>query len=76
MPDEIYNSDDYCNLAEEFEQCKGELDQWKWAAKALSKELTEMREKYESTCWEDIDESSHAQILYKMMVERKGLDDA
>ena len=70
MPDEIYNSDDYCNLAEEFEQCKEELDQWKWAAKVLSEELAEMHEKYEPVCWEDVDESSYAQILYKKLLDK------
>lgn len=72
MPEEIYNSNDYCDLAEELEECKDELNQWKWAAKALYEELTEMREKYETICWEDTDESSYAQILYQMMLERRG----
>lgn len=70
MPEEIYNSKDYCNLAEELEECKYELNQWKWAAKALSEELTEAHEKYEPVCWEDVDESSYAQILYKRLLEK------
>lgn len=51
---------------------KQELFGWKQVAKALSEELTEMHEKYEPVCWEDVDESSHAQILYRLMIERKG----
>ena len=50
---------------------KQDIIEWKQVAKNLSEELTEMREKYEPICWEDVDESSYAQILYKLMIERK-----
>lgn len=70
MPEELYNSNDFCNLAEEFERYKQELSDWKWVARLLSKELTEMHQKYESLCWEDADESSYAQVLYKQLTDR------
>jgi len=70
MPAKLYNSEDYCSLAEEFEACKIELYQWKQIAKILSEELTATREENSSICWEDVDESSYAQILYKQLLEK------
>jgi hypothetical protein len=49
---------------------KQDIIKWKQVAKNLSEELTEMREKYEPICWDDADETSYAQTLYKMMIER------
>lgn len=49
---------------------KQEIFDWRQVAKALSEELTEMHEKYKPVCWEDIDESSYAQILYKRLLEK------
>ena len=70
MSREIYNSNDYCNLAEEFEQCKQELIEWKQIAKILSEELTATREENSNICWEDVDESSYAQTLYRQLLGR------
>jgi hypothetical protein len=49
---------------------KQDIIEWKQVAKNLSEELTEMHEKYEPICWDNADESSYAQAVYKMMVER------
>ena len=70
MPAELYNSEDYCNLAQEYEKCKIELFQWKHIAKILSEELTATREENSNICWEDVDESSYAQTLYRQQLKR------
>jgi len=52
------------------EESVQELTQWKQVAKILSEELTATREENSNICWEDVDESSYAQILYKQLLEK------
>ena len=60
-------SDDIWN---KLEKCKKELTEWKQVAKILSEELTATREENSNICWEDVDESSYAQTLYRQLLEK------
>lgn len=61
MPEEIYNSKDYCALAEE-------LERWVTVAEMLADELTELRENTTPVFWEDASESSPALIAYSNLL--------
>ena len=63
-------SEKFYDLAKAHEECRRELEEWKNIAKILSEELTATREENSNVFWEDVDESSYAQTLYRQLLER------